>query len=251
MTASIHFLRPFHEARLDDIPLIWTLPPDAPTGIVIHVPDFGQRREETAPLLGLFNQEGKIAVSLDLARHGARGDGAGDLREAAQADYARLIWTILGETVLDIPTVSTWARSRFGDLPLSVSGFGLGGDVALAAGRMVSDLADLTVVGASPDWTCPLPEFEELTGAPDTRAMLFRRMLEPMTHAADYAGCPMHFLRIGGSERAAAIDAFKAQVFDLSAEEGGEIVTTTLAAREGVDFADPAIWWPHIGSLAA
>jgi hypothetical protein len=250
MTASIHYLRPYHEARLDDIPLIWTLPADTPTGIVIHTPDFGQRKEDTAKLLELHNRQGRIAVSLDLQRHGARGDDA-DLGDEIARDYTRVLWTLLGETILDIPTVTTWARLRFGDLPLSLSGLGLGGDVALAAARMVSRVDEVTVIGASPDWTCPMEGFGELTGAADTRAALFRQMLEPMTHAADYVGQRIHFLRARDTDRAAAIDQFKSQILDLSTGEGGEIVTTTLAARDGVDLADPAVWWPHTGPLAA
>lgn len=250
MTASIHYLRPYHEARLDDIPLLWTLPEGDPSGIVIHIPDFGQRKEATTGLLELFNRQGLIAVTLDLQRHGARRDGHSLEAEVAN-DYTRVLWTLLGETILDIPTVATWARRRFGDLPLSLSGFGLGGDVALGAARMVSRVKDVTVVGASPDWTCPLDGFDKMTGAADTRAGVFRQMLEPMTHAADYVGQRIHFLRLRGSDRSAAIDQFKSQILDLSTGEGGEIVTTTLAARDGVDFADPTVWWPHMGAVAA
>lgn len=250
MTASIHYLRPYHEAHLDDIPLIWTLPEDTPTGIVIHIPDFGQRKEDTVKLLELLSRQGRIAVSLDLQRHGARRDGT-DLRDEVTADYTRVLWTLLGETILDIPTVSTWARHRFGNLPVSLTGFGLGGDVALAAARMVSRVEEVTVVGASPDWTCPLDGFGDLTGHADTRAGMFRQLLEPMTHAADYVGQRIHFLRLRDTDRASAIDQFKAQILDLSTGEGGEIVTTTLTARDGVDFGDPTVWWPHLGSLAA
>ena len=124
-------------------------------------------------------------------------------------------------------------------------------DQKIDATRMVSRVEDVTVIGASPDWTCPLGTFDELTGRADTRAALFRQMLEPMTHAADYVGQRIHFLRARDTDRAAAIDLFKSQILDLSTGEGGEIVTTTLAARAGVDFADPTVWWPHIGPLAA
>lgn len=251
MSASIHFLRPYHEAFLDEIPLMWRQPGEAPTGITIHIPDLGQRKEDNLALLDrLADDEGQVAITLDLARHGRRRDDD-QLGLAIREDYARVLWTLLGNTVFDIPTVTTWARHRFGDLPLSLSGMGLGADAALAAARMVTKVDRVTCVGGSPDWSAPLDGFDELTGAPDARAAMFRQTLEPMRNPADYVGQRIHFLKTARDGRAAAIDAFKSRILDLAVGEGGEIVTTTLAQREGINFSDPLVWWPHMSRTAA
>lgn len=251
MSASIHFLRPYHEAHLDDIPLIWRQPSDTPTGITIHIPDLGRRKEDSVKLLDrLADDEGQVAISLDLPGHGARRESESlglDVRE----DYARVLWTLLGNAILDIPTVSTWARSRFGAWPLSLSGMGLGADAALGAARMVSDVDLVTCVGGSPDWSAPLDGFDDITGVPDARATLLRNALEPQRFAADYVGQRIHFLKTARDGRSSAIDAFKSRILDLSVGEGGEIVTTTLTPRDGVDFRDPMVWWPHMSRPAA
>lgn len=252
MSASIHYLRPYCEAFLDDIPLLWVMPEDTPTAIVIHVPDLGQRKEDAFKMLELHAREGQVAVSLDLHHHGARRDAraeglGGDIR----SDYARVLWTLLGETVLDLPTIATWARTRFGNLPLSLSGHGLGADAVLAAARMISGVSSVTCVGASPDWAVPLDGFDEVTGKPDTRASVFRDMLEPARHTADYTHLAIHFLKTSDDSRAGAIDAFKSAILAQSTGQGGEIVTTTLTPREGVDFSDPNVWWPHMSRPAA
>ncbi|WP_298495112.1 hypothetical protein [uncultured Maritimibacter sp.] len=256
MTASIHYLRPYHEARLDDIPLIWKLPnPDtgeAPTGITIHIPDFGQRREDTVQLLDLIAGTGRVAVSLDLQRHGDRRDG--DFRDLAQEvrdDYARVLWTLMGETVLDIPTVTTWARHRFGNLPLSIEGVGLGGDIALASARLVSGVDEITVIGGAASWAAPLSGFDRLSGRPDTRAQVFRQMLEPMAHAADYTNLRVHFVRFHGDARSETLDRFKSLVLEQSHGGMGQIVTTTLRSAQALDPHDASVWWPHVASHAA
>ncbi|MBV7409078.1 hypothetical protein [Maritimibacter sp. DP1N21-5] len=256
MTASIHYLRPYHEARLDDIPLIWKQPNaetgESPTGITIHIPDFGQRREDTVQLLELIAGTGRVAVSLDLHRHGARRDrDFPELVDAVREDYARVLWTLLGETILDLPTIATWARHRFGHLPLTIEGLGLGGDIALAAARMISDVDDVTVIGGSASWAALLPGFETLTGRPDTRAQVFRQILEPMAHAGDYANMRIHFVRFHDDDRCDANDRFKSLVLNHAQGGGGQIVTTTLRSARAMDLHDASVWWPHVASHAA
>lgn len=257
MSASIHFLRPYHEAFLDEIPLIWRQPAEAPTGITLHIPDLGRRKEDNLRLLDrLADDKGRVAVSFDLPDHGAR-RGDEPIGKRVHENPARVLWSLLGHAILDVPTITTWARHRFGALPLELSGMGLGADVALGALRLVGGVEQVTCVGASPDWSVPLAGFGavdgRLEGRPDARATFLRQSFEPMRHPGDYLGQRIHFLKTARDGRSAAIDAFKSRVLGLSVGEGGEIVTTTLTttARDGVDFADPMVWWPHMSRPAA
>ncbi len=231
---------------VDGIPLLWVAPPVA-GGLLIHVPAFGQAKEAATPVLEAAVSRGLIAVAIDAYQHGERGtEDRETLTRRVFSNFRREMWTIIGETVLDMPRVATWARARFGsDLKLHLTGLSMGGDVAVAAAPLFDAIASVNAVIATPDWQRPGMrdlKTDELVdqGEPDAKAMLFFDVLEPLSHADRYTGLPIHFIN-GAADRHVPPDGarrFKA----LVGEAHNSIVITEKPEMGHLDFIDPKTW---------
>lgn len=234
-----------HET-VDGIPVVWAAPPKA-GGILIHVPAFGQTKEAAAPVLEKALSLGLVAVAIDAYQHGERGNEDREaLTRRVFSNFRREMWTIIGETTLDLPRVAAWATTKFGpDLKLHLTGLSMGGDVVVAAAPLLQVVASVNAVIATPDWQRPGMrdlKTDELIdqGQPDPKAKLFFDALEPLHHAELYARLPIHFI-CGAADRHVPPDGarrFKAQV----GEANDNIVITEKPGMSHLDFVDPKTW---------
>src|SRR3569832_2863691 len=168
------------EARkeiVDGVPLLWRSP-STPKAVVIHVPAFGQTKQETGPLLDFLEASGFAAVVIDAFQHGERvyGENREAITRRVFANFRQHMWTIIGMTALDLPSVSQWARQRFGpQMPLHLTGLSMGGDIVVAASPLIDAVSGINAVIATPDWTRPgmrdlMTENLVEQGSPDARA---------------------------------------------------------------------------------
>lgn len=231
---------------VEGIPIVWAAPPRA-GGLLIHVPAFGQTKEAAAPVLQKALSLGLFAVAMDAYQHGERGtEDREALMRRVFSNFRRDMWTIIGQTTLDVPRVVAWARRKFGaDLKLHLTGLSMGGDVVVAAAPLVDPLAGVNAVVATPDWQRPgMRDIRtgELVdqGEPDVEAQRFFDQLEPLRHADRYAGLPIHFLN-GAADQHVPPDGarrFKA----LVGQANNRIVITEKPDMGHLDFMDPKVW---------
>ncbi len=237
------------EDLVDGIPLCWIAPQQPATGIFIHVPAFGQAKEGARVVLEFAAGKGFVAIALDAYQHGARGN---ESREAITrrvfANFRREMWTIIGETALDLPRIASWARQRHScALPLYLSGLSMGGDTVIAAAPLIEGVAGVNAVVATPDWT--RPGMQDIgtgalvpPGTPDPKAQFFFDALEPLHHAERYATLPVHFVN-GGSDMHVPPEAarrFRDAV--NGARRDGSISIVEKPGLGHLDFIDPQIW---------
>jgi uncharacterized protein len=232
----------------DDVPLIACVPAREPHAIVIHVPAFSQAKEQAEPILKRLVDAGYIAIGIDAYQHGERGrEGRDELTARVFGNFRREMWTILGETIFDIPRVALWARKRFGQLPIHLMGLSMGGDAVVAAAPMVPNTQSVDAVIATPDWKRPGMRDIQTgkvvpSGEPDAKARLFYGALEPLTHLDRYGTVPVHFI-LGGDDTHVPPDGahrFRAQLRDLG--RGNAITITELAGKRHLDFVTPELW---------
>lgn len=242
---------PLQKDFVVDVPVAWMRPAGQAQGIVIHTPAFGQTKEDAAPVLERIAASGRVGVALDAHQHGERG------RESRDALFARVfrnfrthMWTILGETALDVPAVIDWALAKFGALPVQLSGLSMGGDVAVVAMGIDARPVRANVVVATPDWTRPGMQAirsGELVdqGAPDLRAKLLYEALDPLTHAGRYVGREIHFV-CGAEDHHVPPEAAFRFADRVGPPEARVITIELLPGKSHLDFIDPALWWPHV-----
>ncbi len=185
---------------VDGVPLLWNAP-ESPTAILIHVPAFGQPKERAQPVLDYALARSFAALAIDSYQQGARGSEDRDaLTRRVFGNFRREMWTILGETTLDVPRIAAWARARFGaTLPIHLTGLSAGGDIVVAAAPLVERVASVNAVIATPDWTRPgmrdIGSGELIPpGVPDAKAQLFFDHLQPVAYPARYRQLRVHFI---------------------------------------------------------
>lgn len=130
---------------VDGVPLCWRSPA-RPTAIAIHVPAFGQAKEQATDVLDYLSGRGFASIAIDAFQHGERGhENREQISKRVFASFRRSMWTIIGMTALDMPSVAEWARGHFGSqLPLHLTGLSMGGDTIIAAAPLIDGVAAST-----------------------------------------------------------------------------------------------------------
>jgi dienelactone hydrolase len=233
---------------VDEIPVFWITPQGRAKAILIHVPAFGQAKERAQPVLEYAAERGFVAVAIDAYQHGARGS---EDREAITrrvfANFRREMWTIIGETALDLPRAAAWAKDRFGEMPLHLTGMSMGGDTVVAAAPLIEGVASVNAVIATPDWTRPgmrdIATGELVPpGSPDPKAQFFFDALEPLRHPGRYGNTPIHFIS-GALDTHVPPEAarrFRDEVNGVGRE--GPVSITEKPGMRHLDFVDPQTW---------
>lgn len=237
------------EARthsVDGVPLLWRCPP-APTAIAIHVPAFGQTKEHAVDVLDFLCNRGFVFVALDAFQHGERGvEDRGQISQRVFSSFRRSMWTIIGMTALDLPSIAEWARNSFGpQLPVHLTGLSMGGDIAIAAAPLIEGVASVNTVVATPDWTRPgmrdIASGELIEqGLPDARAKLLFDALSPMKHLGHYRDLAMKFI-VGEMDRHVPAEA-ALRFAALVNEDGGQVSVLVKAGFSHLDFIGRE-WW--------
>jgi len=229
------------EDVVDGVPIVWRAP-DAPTAILVHVPAFGQTKERALPILDHAQSLGFAAIALDAYQHGARGtEDRAALAERVFGNFRREMWTIIGETALDVPRVVEWARSQLGaDLPVHLTGLSMGGDVVVAAAPSIERVRSVNAVIATPDWERPGMRdiaTDEIVpqGSPDAKAQFFFDALQPLSHPERYRDLLTHFI-VGELDRHVPAEA--AHRFRTIVNQGREPGPVRITEKRGLAHLD-------------
>ena len=231
---------------VEDIPLL-TLEAAGSSEIVIHVPAFGQKKEDTIPVLRHFVTMGFTSIAIDAYQHGARGtEDRATISRRVFANFRREMWPIIGETTIDVMKVAKWARHQFGPVPLHLTGLSMGGDIVVAAAPFVEDLASVNAIVATPDWRRHgMRDIErgiEIDqGESDRRARFFFDSLNPIDHVERYGNTPIRFV-IGEKDTHVPPEA----AYRFAKRINGSTQSSTISVIEKVglshmDFVQP-IW---------
>lgn len=231
---------------LDGVPLCWRCPP-TPLGIAIHVPAFCQTKEQAESVLTFLCGAGFASIVIDAFQHGERGsEDRKQMSERVFSSFRRSMWTIIGMTALDLPSVAEWARKMFGSrLPVHLTGLSMGGDTGVTAAPLIEGVASINAVIATPDWT--RPGMRDISSGelidqcvPDLRSQLLYEALDPMTHHDRYRDLPIRFIvgEVDSHIPAEAASRFAAFVN----EAGGNISIITKPGLSHLDFVKRE-WW--------
>ena len=230
---------------VDGVPVLWSAPA-APTAILLHVPAFSQTKEQTQPVLDHALSLGFVAVAIDPYQHGARGtEDRNALTHRVFANFRREMWTIIGETALDVPRIAAWARTKFGaDLPVHLTGLSMGGDVVVAAAPFVERVASVNAVVATPDWQRPgmrdIASGELVAqGTPDARPRLFFEYLNPIDHPERFRALRVHFIVGELDTHVPPEAAYRFQKIVNGGAEAGPVRITQKAGLTHLDFIAP------------
>lgn len=235
-----------YRQTVNGVPLYWRCPP-TPTAIAIHVPAFGQTKEQAVDVLTFLYGTGFAAIVIDPFQHGERGsEDREQLSRRVFSNFRRSMWTIIGMTALDVPSVAQWARDSWGSqLPVHLSGLSMGGDTVIAAAPLIDGVASVNAVIATPDWT--RPGMRDLSsgklieqGAPDARAKLLYDALNPLTHCDRYHNLPIRFI-VGDPDTHVPAEA-AARFAALANERGGRVSVVTKPGLSHLDFVKRE-WW--------
>lgn len=231
---------------VDGVPFCWRCPP-TPTGIAIHVPAFGQTKEQAAGVLEFLCRQGFASIVIDAFQHGERGcEDRAQINRRVFSSFRRSMWTIIGMTALDLPSIAEWARETIGSrLPIHLTGLSMGGDTVVAAAPLIQGVASINAVIATPDWT--RPGMRDISsgalidqGLPDPRAQLLYDALNPLTHHDRYRDLPIRFI-VGEMDThvpAEAASRFAAWVND----DGGRVSVIIQPGLSHLDFVKRE-WW--------
>lgn len=140
-------------------------------------------------------EEGFVAVSFDSWRRGTRAREAMNVFfPRSMADFARVVWPIIGNAALETLRVLDWAAREFHLAPpFFVGGHALGGDAAVAAAGLDPRIGCVAAITATPDWTRPGMHADGQpvgVGEPDAYARWFYERMDPVTHPDAYAHRP-------------------------------------------------------------
>ncbi|MCM2473416.1 hypothetical protein HGO38_07990 [Rhizobium sp. CG5] len=244
----------------DGIPIIVSKPQGAARHLFLHLPAFGQTKEETKPVLDHLAEKGFAAVGMDIWQQGERGhESRNQLTARVFGNFQRNMWPILGQTTLDISRVIDWGLTEF-DLaaPAFISGLSLGGDIAVAAAGLDSRISNVVAVGSTPDWKRPgMHDVMDATkllpsGEPDPYAQFFYDQLNPLTHLDRYARGPwLNFIscELDNHIPLDGVKRFKAALSEKNPQAGERISLTMLPDRRHVDLLDLDVWWPTASAL--
>ena len=231
---------------VDGVPLCWHCPQN-PQGIAIHVPAFGQTKEQAAGVLDFLCGAGFASIVIDAFQHGERGrEDRAQIDQRVFSSFRRSMWTIIGMTALDLPSIAEWARETIGArLPVHLTGLSMGGDTVVAAAPLIEGVASVNAVIATPDWTRPgmrdISSGELIhQGPPDSRAQLLYDALNPITHHDRYRDLPIRFI-VGEMDTHVPAEA-ALRFASLVNEDGGRVSVVTKPGLSHLDFVKRD-WW--------
>lgn len=242
---------------IDGIPLLVDMPDTAPRGIVLHLPSFGQTKEDAGPVVQRLAKTGYVAITLDPWQHGERGsESREELAARVFGNFRRYMWPILGQTTLDALRITDWAVSEFGaTVPIILSGLSMGGDTAIAAAGLEPRILKVFAAAATPDWLRPgmhdlfAPSRLLPPGTADACAQFFYDHLDPISHAERYHHAPHLQFLTGGNDTHVPPDGaarFKASLDARHPIAAARITITELQDKGHLDFADVDLWWPYL-----
>ncbi|MFT4269626.1 MAG: hypothetical protein QM578_01315 [Pantoea sp.] len=244
----------------DGVPIIVNRPKEKAQRLFLHLPAFGQAKEDTKPVLDHLAAKGFMAISLDTWQQGERShEGRDQLTARVFGNFCRNMWPILGQTTLDVSRVIDWALAEFDLAPsVIVSGLSMGGDIAVAAAGFDPRISNVVAVGSTPDWKRPgMHDVMDATkllphGEPDLYAQFFYDQFDPLTHLDHYARGP--FLNFVSCEfdnhiPLDGVTRFKAALSKKYPQAAERVSLTVLPGHRHLDLLNLDVWWPTASAL--
>ena len=243
----------------DGIPIIVREPEEAAQRLFVHLPAFGQAKEDTKPVLDRLAEKGFVAIGMDTWQQGHGHENRDQLTARVFGNFCRNMWPILGQTTLDVSRVIDWGLAEF-DLaaPVFVSGLSMGGDIAVAAAGLDSRISNVVAVGSTPDWKRPgmhdVMDAAKLlpSGKPDLYAQFFYDHIDPLTHLDRYTRGPsLNFIscELDNHIPLDGVTRFKAALSEKYPKAGERISVTILPDLRHMDLLNLDVWWPTASAL--
>ncbi len=243
--------------RVEHIPVLWVEPSvrSRPRRLIIFVPHFSGRKEQTVGFLNDLAARGFVALSFDPWQHGERGTETPEqMLERVFAAFRKRMWPILGQTTLDTLRVIDWAVDTLGVEPaIRMGGLSMGGDVAVAAAGLDHRIERVAAVVATPDWLRPGMHHPFRTtelvdqGVPDAYAQYFHDHMNPATHLARYSHGPAINFYCGEKDTHVPADAalqFQAALRQAYPKKADSVNVHLVPGLAHMDGRDPNRWWP-------
>ncbi|MFV4912402.1 prolyl oligopeptidase family serine peptidase [Microbacterium lacticum] len=236
-------------SRVDGVPVLIRLPSGGAEGarVAVWLPYLGGTKETLLPVLERFADAGFIAVGVDPRGHGDRAEMPRDrLMASVISEFRRVMWPILGGTVLDVAQVIDWVVHDYGARPESVvvGGISMGGDNAVAVAGIDPRVGTVAAIASTPDWTRPgmtrvgEPDAPIVQGEPDAAGRWFYEQLNPLTHLDHYQRPIRIRFDVGGVDTHVPRDGatrFHASLADASVSPAVHVVI-----HDGLDHLDVA-----------
>jgi uncharacterized protein len=183
-------------AVVDGIPVLVVVPAAGKGNgdVALWAPFLGGRKEIYTSVLDQLAEAGFVAMAFDPRRHGERADLAPrQLLDEVMGSFRRVMWPILGGSVLDALAIADWALARY-ELGGSVvaGGVSMGGDIAVALAGIDPRVRRVVGVAATPDWMRPGMTIVDdpariiEQGSPTALGQWLYERLDPMTNALAY-----------------------------------------------------------------
>lgn len=247
--------RPYTKAVIDQIPVIWLEPEQRRAGanFVLLINGFTGTKEEMLPRLRDLAARGFVAVAMDAWQHGERGtEERADLWKRVFSNFRRHMWSIIGNTTLDVLRVIDWAITELGvSNEIYMGGLSMGGDIAVAAAGIDKRISRVGAIVATSDWLrlgmreIDHPEVEIPTGTPDAYAQFFYDQLNPQTHLDHYAHAPAILFECAGDDTHVPPDGalrFQAEFRDRFPSKADRIKVNLVPNKGHMDAREPIFW---------
>lgn len=139
--------------QLDDISLCFVKPENI-KGIALWIPYFGGTCDTCAKDLFYISKNNYVAISIDPWMHGERGKSRKpSIRTDALNHFRKVMWQVIGLTVIDSYKVIDWACEEFEIVENIVAGgLSMGGDIAISLAGIDNRIKRVAGVASSPDW---------------------------------------------------------------------------------------------------
>jgi uncharacterized protein len=183
------------QTTVSGIPVLWEeRPEEGQRHLVIWLPGLTDSKESMHTFLGHLALAGYVALSFDPVDHGERSR----FHEALDPDDGsfsvngksyRHFWSILAQTVEEVPVVIDWAIAELGvTSTVGVGGKSMGGDIAIAAAGHDQRISVVAACIATPDWLKPGSIYK--LSAPNDKIQKQYERYNPLTNLNNYQHKP-------------------------------------------------------------
>jgi uncharacterized protein len=182
-------------STVSGVPLLWEEPIQAnQRKLVIWLPGLTDSKESMHTFLEHLASAGYVALSFDPIDHGERSRFTNTLDPndgsfSVDGKIYRHFWSILAQTIQEVPVIIDWAIAELGVSPVvGVGGKSMGGDIAIAAAGLDQRISVVAACIATPDWLKPGSIYK--LSAPNDQIQSQYERYNPLTNLSHYQHQP-------------------------------------------------------------
>jgi uncharacterized protein len=230
------------------IPVLWEEPTQAnQRSLVIWLPGLTDSKETMQGYLEQLASAGYVALSFDPVDHGERSRFTDTLDSNDGSFHVdgktyRHFWSILAETVEEVPAVIDWAIAKLAVAPVvGVGGKSMGGDIAVAAAGVDQRISVVAACIATPDWLKPGSIYN--LSAPNRKIQAQYERYNPLTNLNHYQHHPAITLQCGAEDVMVPPDGATRFVEKLSSRYQSSSEKLEVVLEQGVGHELTETMW--------